>query len=336
MNITPKDGPSILSPRTSQASSPASARERAVARLLESPAATPVAPVPNPTSVSPEEVGAVKAQSRQNDTVESPAPESTSAEPKATEEPLSSQYAILARKEKQYRQQVQQLKAREAAIKAQEDALRAPTSVAFDESKYVSRDKLASDPFSVLSELGLSYDQLTDMALNAPKPENLAITNEIKALREELKTLKGETENTKKSFEEQQTQSYQQALNQIRNEAKSLVEHDPNFETVKETGSVGDVVDLIEQTFKKDGVLLTVEEAAQQVEDYLIEEAMKIIKIKKIQQRMQPKAEAAPVAQETAQPKQQQLKTLTNSVGSSRQLSARERALLAFENKLNK
>lgn len=318
-----------------------STRERAIAALMGSakPQAQETA-VADPSRVSPEEMTAIKAPSRLQESAQNHLDEDNSssepeAAPKAAEEPLSSQYAVLARKEKAIRQREQQLRARESAIKAQEDASRAPKAPTFDESKYVPKDRLSQDPFSVLTEMGLTYDQLTEMALNAPKPEQIAINNEIRALRDELKALRGENETTKKSFETQQTQAYDQAIAQIKSEARSLITHNPQFETIKETNSLSDVVDLIEETFKEDGILLTVEEAATQVEDYLVEEAMKIAKIKKIQQRLAPKPSAqAPKA--TDQSKQQQIKTLTNSVGTSRQLSARERALLAFEGKLSK
>lgn len=299
-------------------------------------------PVSNPTNVSPEEMSAIvpptSEDSRQTSNSVETSSEAPKAETKGTEETLSSQYAILARKEKALRLRDQQLRQKEATIKAQEDAARAalaPKAPTFDESKYVSRDKLAQDPFSVLAELGLSYDQLTNLALNAPKPEEVALKNQLAALRAEIDSLKGEQNNTKKSWEDQQQASYKQAVNQIRQETQQLVSRDPAFETIRETKSVGDVVELIERTFNEDGILLSVEEAAQQVEEYLVDEAMKLTKIKKIQQRLQPAAK--PAAKATEAPKQQQpMKTLTNSVSSSRQLTARERALLAFEGKLNK
>lgn len=322
---------------------PMSARERAIAMLTKD-----VTPQVNQNNISPEEMGAIKApssefesavksaQSHSTEEVDSKAPK---VEPKsaAEGEPLSSQYAILARKEKALRQREQQLKTREEAFKQSDQAAKAPQAPApLDESKYISKDRLTNDPFSVLTELGLTYDQLTELALNGPKPKEIELSNQIKLLQEEMKLLKGETESNKKSFQDQQTQTYKQAVAQIRNEAKILVDRDPNFETIKETGSLNDVVELIEEKFKQDGILLTVEEAAQQVEDYLLEEALKLAKIKKIQQKLMLKA-AEPLAEQDSQSKQSQsLKTLTNSVGSTRQLSARERATLAFEGKLKR
>ena len=118
--------------------------------------------------------------------------------------------------------------------------------------------------------MGHIFDEITELALNAPKPEQLAMMNEIKALKAELQAVKGETEKTQKSIEEQNTKSYQQALNDIKHQVTRLVSSDPAFETIKATRSVGDVVELIEKTYNEDGILMTVEEAAQQVEDYLV------------------------------------------------------------------
>ena len=344
MNIVPKDSGNLIA--SSEAIKPAAilnAREKAIAAYMKASESTPTAgqPVANATRVAPEELSGLRSQAEKHISEGNTSSQAPIEETKGgSEEPLSSQYAILARKEKAIRQREQQLKARESAIKAKEVAKPSeitPATPSFDESKYINKDRLTKDPFTVLTELGLTYDQLTEMAMNAPKQEQIAINNELKALRDELKSLRGETESNKKSFEEQQTQSYQQAVSQIRSEAKNLIARDPNFETIRETNSLSDVVELIEETFKQDGVLLTVEEAAAEVEDYLVEEAMKIAKIKKIQQRLQPKASQPEAARNTESSKQPlQMKTLTNSVSSSRQLSSRERALLAFEGKLGK
>jgi len=157
--------------------------------------------------------------------------------------------------------------------------------------------------------------------------------SELKALKDEIKALKGETENNKKSFEEQQTAQRTQAIKQITSDVTNLVKSDPQFEAIRQTRSVKDVVELIEKTFDEDGIYLSVEDAASQVEEYLVEESLKLAKLKKIQQRMQQSQQAA--TKPSTDPKQQQqMKTLTNSVNSSRPLTARERALLAFENKL--
>jgi hypothetical protein len=92
-------------------------------------------------------------------------------------------------------------------------------------------------------------------------------------------------------------------------------------------------VELIERTFKQYGVLLSVEDAAKQVEDYLVEEAFKLTKLKKIQQRLAP-AQKPVEAKLEPQKQPQTLKTLTNAVSSSGRVSVRERAIAAFKGQL--
>lgn len=318
MNIVPKASPSLVSENNQPSQGAQDARARAIARMSEQP-------VPNANKVSPEEMSAVVPPSEgQKDSIESAseaAPEVTKTKEEA---PLSSQYAILARKEKALRTNFQSFKAEQEAFKAEKAAFEAQKTSQPQGDNY--KERLQQDPMGVLGELGFTPEQLANMILNPTKVDPY-VQSEMNKLKEELKALKGEQEKTNKNNESQQTQQYQQAVAQIRLEAKNLVSQDPAYETIKETNSVNDVVELIEETFKSDGVLLTVEEAAQEVENYLIEEAMKIAKIKKIQQRLQP----APKQPELKQG-QQPMKTLTNGISAARPLTARERAIAAFKN----
>jgi hypothetical protein len=286
------------------------------------------------TSASQESSSASASQ----DSAAKPADEASQpAKPEDPKRPLSAQYAQLARKEQAIRAKELALKAREDALKSQETQRSAPQAPSQDD--VISKAELAKDPLGVLAKLGLSYDQLTQQAMNAPSPEQIAQQQLIDELRAEIRAVRQGQDDTKKAIEESQTQAYKQAVNQIKNEVKSLVASDPEFETVKETGSVDDVVELIQKTFEEDGVLLSVDEAARQVEEYLVEEAMKLQKISKIQKRMQAMSTAP-----QGTPSQQQSsnaskpsgtpKTLTNTMGTSRQLSAKERALLAFKGEL--
>lgn len=337
----------------------AQARQRAIEILQKgsAPQAAPQVneqqhPVRNPTQVAPEEMSAVSTTSEEKEEKEghlgnnegesesSPSLQSQ-AETKTekAEEPLSSQYALLARREKALRakamQQEQALKAKEAEIAREREAIKAKE--AEYQSKFISKDQL-KDPSKVLdllSDLGLSYDELTQAALNAPKPEDIQRMREINELKAQIEELKSEQNKTKSAYEESQTRAYQQALAQIKQETAALVKNDPNFEAIAATNSIDDVVELIETTFKQDGILMTVEEAAQEVEAYLVEEAAKLARLNKIQQKLKPAEK--PVSKPTVEAKQIQqeekpgIKTLTNSMGTSRQLSARERAILRFK-----
>lgn len=349
LTITPLQGPPHSKIETQQ--SPASdARAKAIAAFAAAQSGQPA--VPNQSNISIEELAAAK-EMKQDDSVETAAPDTTSTEPavdteatapKEEESPLSSQYAVLARKEKALRDKVA---AREAQFRQREEALTkreaelSNTKSSFDSSKYIAIDELKNNAYGKLLDLGVSYDDISQQALRAQSPEAQEIQRMREEFKGELQKVREEQANTRKSYETQQAQAYQQAVNQIRIEASQLVNSDPSFETIKETGSIGDVVELIERTFKEDGTLLTVEQAAQAVEDELLEEALKISRIKKIQDRLktkeapqaeQPKQQAA--LQNAKQPQPQQLKTLTNSVGSTRPLTAKERALLAFKGEL--
>lgn len=362
---------------TGQSPAQQEARARAIARLTSNAPQAPIAeqsqatPVLNPNTVAPEEMSAI-APSKGTEALakaikeEESTPESEPAEgqtikaegdaaseslesdkaaevPPAKEDPLSTQYAVLARKEKALRAKVQ---SQDAAIKARETALaereaQIKAKEAEYESGYVSKDKLAKDPYNTLQELGISYDQLTEMALNQPQMDP-AVRAHIQRLEQkleaEIKAAREQTEKVTKGYEDNQKQAYQQALNQIRTEAKSLVESDPNFETIAATNSVDDVVELIEETFKADGVLLSVEEAAQAVEAHLEEEALKLARLKKIQAKLQPAPTKTVEKQAEAktESKQPQMKTLTNQIAATRPLTARERAILAMKGELKK
>lgn len=351
MQITSKDAPNIVKPATANSTATQSARERAIDALLKPAVETRQAntqnaqehPVLDPTRVGLEEFTAVQRsiskdapQQGQSDKIETAAeaasPEATKVESEeAAPNPLSSQYAQLARKEKAIRAQARQLESERAAIQAQQAEIKAK------EQRYQElslQERLKREPMAVLNELGVTYDQLTEAAINAPKPLDPLVAEQqakIKSLEEKLDKLS-------KGIDDQRTDSYKQAVNQIKMETKHLVNSDEQFETIKATNSYDDVVDLIEQTYKQDGVLLSVEEAAKAVEDYLVEEAVKIARLKKIQGRLTPQqakqVSVAPV--ETGNNKQGQMKTLTNNIASTRQLTPKERAILAFKGELKK
>jgi hypothetical protein len=273
-----------------------------------------------------------------------PADLSPEAAPKVESEPLlSDKYVHLARKEKALRakalQQEQAIKAKEQAIAKREAEIAARE--AEYKAKYIPKDQLLEDPLSALSELGLTYEELTNRQLNAPSEEQRQLSAYKKQMEMKLKAMEEQQNQIRKNMEEQQKRAYDQALNQIRNEVKTLVSSSDEYEMVRATGLEGDVVELIEKTFEKDGILLSVEEATAAVEEHAVEEAMKYTSLKKIQQRLQKSATSpstAPKKSETnsvatQQPAQAALtpaKTLTNTMGSQRKLSARERAILAF------
>lgn len=301
-------------------------------------------PVPNPSKVTAEDMTAIRQPSQetsvetkeeigQPDTKESApkAPESTDSKADSS---LSAQYAQLARKEKAMRAEAQRLKAEKAQFDKERQEALAPKPTIFDPDKHLDRQKFQDDPLGALSDIGLTYDQIVQAQLNAPSPEMLQLQKMLKAQAAEITELKNAQEGVKKTFEEQASNSYKQALNQISQEASKLIHSDPNYETIKATRNTKEVVNLIESTWKEEGRLMTVEEACEEVENYLVDEAQKLFQLSKLQKRFKPaEVPASNPAKAAADPNTQKSKTttLTNSMTTSRQYSAKERAVLAAQ-----
>lgn len=212
----------------------------------------------------------------------------------ATTEPaISPQFAALARKEKALRLEFQKLKSeRDAWANEQKTTQDKYTK------DYVPRQKVKEDAIGVLLDEGFTLDQIAEMTLKY----NGAQDPRVAKLMARIDELEGKTKSIDSRITDDQSQAVEQALNQMRNEAKILIDSDTAFETIKATNNVEAVVKHIKRTYDEDGVVLTVEDAAKEVEDILIEEAIKMAGLGKVKQRLQP---APAVEPPKIEPKQQ-------------------------------
>lgn len=344
MKVTPVASPHAMQTQTTTNNT--AARDRAIQRLVQSPTQGQAQehPVQDANNISVEELGAIKAQTTEttdNSTTIEDTPQTPEVpkEEKAKEDPaLSRQFAQLARQERALRakaqQQDQALKAREAALAEREAKI---ASSAPDMTQYIAKDRFKADPLSVMAETGLSYEEVTQQLI-AQQPTDPRVSATIQRLEAQIAELKQDREESKKTYTEQQQAAYEAAVKQITRDAKDLVTTDPEFELIKATGSVKDVVELIKKHHEKTGEVLSVEEAAREVENYLFEETTKLTNLDKIKKRMaQSSATTKPTDVKTPQTQKQtqpQMKTLTNATSSTRPLSARERAIAAMEGRL--
>ena len=298
-------------------------------------------------NISPEELSAVKAPTP----VDAPTPVEATQEqtPPAPQEEaketvkdpaLVRQYNLLARQERALRQkaqaQAQELQKQQEAFKTEKAAFEA--RIQEMEKGYVSRDRIKADPLGTYEEAGVTYDDVTQQAITR-QPTDPRVMSTIQRLEAKIAELESSNQKAAKTYQDQQQAAYQSAVKQIRADAVALVKSNPEeFEAIAKTGSVKDVVELITRTYDKDGVLLSVEEAAQQVEDYLVEEGEKLTRIEKIKKRIAGSNASTPGSNQKTQAQTQTqptpMKTLTNATASTRKLSARERALLAFKGEL--
>lgn len=338
MKLTPIDSPRIAQVLGAKTLTSEAARTSAMEAFNAPPITSVATPEPTTTGQSPSVPGAVLDPAN----VDPPLPESLTHEAPAAAAPdtdqeaarIASHYANLARKEKM-------LRMREARINQKLSQL-TPTPTAptpqFDPSKYVARDELISNPFGVLNNLGLSYEQLTQKALEAPSAEDMEQRRQISALQAKLDALESAQTKTAQSFEENQNAARKQAELQIKQDVIRLLNTDPTFEVTRANRAHNEVVKLITTVYDKGmgydyprGTILDASEATLMVENELTERALRVAKLQKIQSRLNSNKSAQKPQQTQAADTQNTLRTLTNSVGtSSRKLSARDRALAAF------
>jgi len=250
------------------------------------------------------------------------APEATGAP--QVDPQVAARQAEMARREQAIRREARRVAAERQRISA----------IEAENAQYKAREaKLSTDPVNALSEYGITGDQLTQSILNQPSAEEIR-----------QRKIEADVKAVKDAMEAQQSASYEQAKRQIRREADFLVSQDKAYETTKAMNATEAIVELIEQTFfapenEGGGYLMPVEEAAREVEEYLVGEAIKLAQLEKIKTRLSPaqSQHAAAPQQQTQKP---QLNTLSNrqmpsTAKPSTDRERRERAILAFQGKLS-
>lgn len=245
-------------------------------------------------------------QSSTPDTVEQGAVEAT--------QPLSPQFAALAKQKRALqleRAELDKLKAELAQNKV------APVSDQLAE-------KLKSDPMSVLQEHGVLnpefYNSLTERLLNEQQGINPEIQATIQTLKEEIKTLK---EGVDKSFQTREAQQEEAALTEILYEAEALAKEGDAFELIREQDAYDKVLRLIHKTYKDTGRVLGTTEAMNRVENELLAQAEKLARLGKVQSKVSPQPPQL-------QPQQRQMRTLTARDSVAPTLDRRARAINAF------
>lgn len=230
-----------------------------------------------------------------------------------------------ARKERQLNQQRKALEAEKQALKAKATEY---------ETGYIPKSRLTEDPFGVLTEAGLSYEQLTERLLNQPNMADPA----IKAMMGKLKAIEDRQAFFDKQAQEREAKQYDDAKKAISNEVKLAVAAGDEYETIREAKCEEQVLNYIIDTYEKDGVLIDVAEACKHIENYLVEEGYKFAQLNKIQARLKPKTEE-PVSPPAKTQQIQPLKTLTNAVAASKPTRSTDteriaRAMAAFKGEL--
>lgn len=271
----------------------------------------PTLPLASPSQAAPEGSQAV---------LEAPALEEA---PKAPDPRM----AELERKERLLAQERRKLAAEKAAF----EAARQPAPQT-DPNKLTAeewRARFMEDP----SKLGIDVNDVATKVFQQPSEERQLISK----LEAELAELKGTITQSQESVTKAQEQAYQNAVAQLSADTKRLITSRPqDFEMIGAEGAHDDVVELIKRTYQEENVLLSVEDAAQSVEEYLTGRAVRLAGLSKVKAKIAPEhpAPEAPGHQATKTPPSQQTHTtLTRNLQGStpnKPQSARERAIAAF------
>ncbi len=212
--------------------------------------------------------------------------------PKPAEESvtLSPQMAALARKEQAFRRQQQEFKAQLAAAQAQNAELTQLRAM---------KAKLESKDFSEISKMVPYNDYANWLIENGSQasPEQQA-----------LKKLEAELEGVKEAQKTDVEKRFEAAVAERRNAAKELVASNPEFSSIKELKQEEAVVQHILDTWEHDDIELTVEQAAKEVEQALVEQGNKWASIPKI------KSASTPAEKKDLPPMKPGIKTLTNEM----------------------
>jgi DNA repair exonuclease SbcCD ATPase subunit len=262
----------------------------------------------------------VPAQAEAAPVVQPETAPTTTATPHQSEADKAFEY-----RERQIREQQKQLQAEKQAFEQEKQKLKPGMS----QEEWA--EQFRQDP----TKMGFSYDELAEKFLKAPSPESQAIN----LLQSQIEDLKSQLVKQQEQYTVAQQQAYENAVKQIESDATRLVAMKPQeYELIAAMGRTKDIAERIKQRFHNENVLMSVEEAAQQLEAELLEQASLYAGLNKVKAKISPPAqqdsEAPTMTGEKKTTHVQQ--TLTNAMKGSATMDRMTRARLAFEGKLNK
>lgn len=226
-------------------------------------------------------------------------------------QPLSPQFAALAKQRRALQVKERELAEREAKVGKP------------PEGEYISKAEIDANPLKLFEGGFISYEKLTEAVLSDQSGHN----PEIKAVQAELKALK---EGVDKRFASEAEIQEESALNQIANDIEAFSKEGDDYELFRARNGLERALNKIYSHYKKTGQVLDNKAVADQIETELLDEAVQLGNFKKVKSKLAPEPVQAPQLQG------KQMKTLTNRDGSSVPLSRKARAMAAFHNQLRK
>lgn len=288
-------------------------------KALEAPKATP----PQQQALTKQEVTAAVSESETKTNNGAQSTASTSdpkvvadappAEPKK-EEPISSKFSALAKKEKAIVQRDLAAKAKEAAIADRE------AKIAEREARIQKSEELwDKDIFRALEERGYTYQKLTDLMLEgktvAPETQDpVAMAKKtIEQFKQEQQKEKEQREAADKKVREdavakqkaEEEAAWEIYNNEVNEHIKGNAEQ---YELISMYDQQKLVTETVDAFYQKNKRVLSIKEACDMVESYLEDEAKKAMNAKKFTKN------ASETKKETAPAEPKPTKTLNNDM----------------------
>lgn len=218
-------------------------------------------------------------------------------EPSAEEQQFAAKFAALSRKEKQIRDRERALQQQMSAMEQRMKELEEGRS---EVSKYKELpNRLKKEPLKVLEESGLTFEQLAEMVLNDGKPTpDMHLQETLTPIQQKIKEL--EEKLAAKEAAEQESK-VEATLQQFMGQLTDFVNGTEDYELIRANDAVDLVYDVIEQHHSETGEILSNKEAADAVENYLLEEAKKLVDREKVKKLLGGGSEAKAPAQRKSQ-----------------------------------
>lgn len=151
--------------------------------------------------------------------------------------------------------------------------------------KYEQLEDLKSkDPFKYIKEQGIEFDSVVNAALRADEPPT--VEDKVKSLEEKIAAYeKAMEEKEQASKREREQQAIDNFKKQIETQIKSDLEQ---YELINAQEEYETVFEVVQEHYRRtlettgQGEVLPIEKAAQEVENYLLERAKKLLGLKKL------------------------------------------------------
>ena len=160
------------------------------------------------------------------------------------------------------------------------------------------RTNALRDPMGLMAELGLDLDTIVRAHLDeAPTPDVLMrdLENRSKSEVEQIKAELAKLREEQQAKEQRaQAQEAERAAMALRTEIQQVIQSDPDkYELTAALGQEGEVFELMRLAYQQQGTILPVAQAAEMIENFLLDQAKQAARAKKVAALFQPREQPA-------------------------------------------